>query len=167
MAGMIYELDGIVFDAETGEILEIPDGADDAVNLLVHRIKGWEEDAKTLQGYAAMFRDIVMRKQATKVERYGDLKVNVISGSRALFDIGGFRIWLAGAELTRDELTRLLLIAGSFDLSLLGDTQVDTDIAMYLGQFYGRVENKPYLRIDRIVQAPPRLIERERESVSA
>lgn len=112
------DIDGIVIDEETGEII---DGAEDSPNLLiwaVHRLADANTQRKQWERQEGALKALLMREMPDKKATDGTYVVSLVSGSeRKTFNREAWRGFMEDEELTLSEWREIALNAERIDQS--------------------------------------------------
>ena len=153
MSDMI-DIDGVLVDADTGEVLDLPTGTDimawRAARLMdaIEQQRAWERAVGALK--AGFVRD-----QADRKAQYGDVVVSVRQNMRREFAPEAFRAWLEDAQLDGGALLQLALAARAFDVATIEDRLVRDAVARHVVE----KPTRPFAVAERVRRAAPRVRE--------
>lgn len=133
-----------VLDVETGEILELPTGADRLL-AVVRKLRTAQEQEKAWGQQAAFLKTLLVREQAERTVVYDDCQVSIVFATRQEQDIEGLRREMEALELTAAEWRELALAAKGFDIERLSG-----EVGELVREHSRMVATRPYPRLTTV-----------------
>ncbi len=157
----LLNLDGLIVDEDTGEIIDVPEGQN-ALDMVAHRLADAKDQAKEWAHIVQIYSAVVLREQADKKAIYGDTVLNQVYGSAESFDRSEWMLDSLGLELIRDEWRALAQAATGFDRDalkaadkLLGRRR---GLSPLIQRYYKRKDRAPYVTVSKVRRAAPRVV---------
>lgn len=111
------EIDGIVVDEETGEVVHGHPGEASLLTWAAHQLAGAAEQRKAWAQQEAALKALLMRHMPDRKLAAGDVVVSRVSGSeRKAFNRAAWREFMEDEELTLAEWREIALDAASIDI---------------------------------------------------
>ena len=142
------DIQGLVVDSETGEVLTIPSGEDALAGAAWRRHaakeqqKAWEKTIDAL--------DRVLLRQDTRKAQYGEVVVSVRADSYAKTDVEAFVSMLGEIPLEAQEVDDIIAAAKGFDRDKLPARALEA-----FDDCTTRVPKKPYIITDVVLKQAP------------
>lgn len=111
--------DGILVNDEDGEVIEAPEGTGDMAALMVSRAYHAGQQAKRWAAIEGAAKAVILRLQAEKTARYGNIVAQRRQSNRPVFDSGRFRHWAKRQELFVTDYEALAFAAKGFNTKAL------------------------------------------------
>lgn len=114
----LFEIDGLVVDEETGEIVEAPVGGDALTMVAVRRHYAHEQE-KTWERARQGFDRVLLARQDTPKATYADVMVAVRGRTYSDTDVEAFADMVIETPLEPSEMAQLIAAAKGFKRDLL------------------------------------------------
>lgn len=143
------DIQGLVVDSETGEVLTIPSGEDALSGAAWRRHaakeqqKAWEKTVDAL--------DRVLLRQDTRKAQYGEVVVSVRADSYAKTDVEAFASMLGELPLEAQDMADIIAAAKGFDRDKLPARALEA-----FDDCSTRVPKKPYILTDAVLKQAPK-----------
>ncbi len=149
----LIDLDGLIVDSETGEVIEAPAGAD-VIAMAAHRFREAKEQAKEWTARAGLFQQVLLRGQETRRAVYGDTVITTRYDNYTAFNADAWREFAEDAELLLAEWRALAMSSRGFDLKQLEDAV--GELLPAIARFYETKPKSPFVMASIVTKhAPP------------
>lgn len=108
------EIDGLILDEATGEIIDAPTG-EDSTGALVFRLVGAKEQKKAWERDIAIYQGMVLKRQPEPREQYGDIIATKSTRTTAATDTEAFASMCSELPLEAEDLWTIIAAAKGFD----------------------------------------------------
>ena len=143
------DIQGLVVDSETGEVLTIPSGEDALAGAAWRRHaakeqqKAWEKTIDAL--------DRVLLRQDTRKAQYGEVVVSVRADTYPKTDVQAFASMLWDMGMEAHEMEEIIAAAKGFDRDKLPARALEA-----FDDCTTRVPKKPYILTDAVLKQAPK-----------
>lgn len=143
------DMDGLILDDETGEIVEAAEGQD-SLAIVARRRHEAHTQAEQWKRVQAIYDAVLLRQQEERTATYGDVLIRIAGSSYSKFDAPAFREEIAQTELTPAEWEAIALAASNFDPEAL------PPIARTIyGQYNQRLSKRPWIMSQAVLRRAP------------